>query len=163
MLTPANEIARTRFQAEELYGMLQKCEHALDSVSSKLDAEFDTRYANTGLNPLVLSKRIKQLSTHIPALKADCQALIQNKQSLIDAAKQSLLSNRAQLLDMSGRLGVAQDAGDDAEMLSDFGDALAEWDKQAATQGREVAGPPSYMSREELNRALAGSMLLNMT
>lgn len=55
-------------------------------------------------------------------------------QALIDAAKQQLLSNHSQLLQLSSKCSLPP--ADDEGVLQDFTEALAAWDMQAQQSGR---------------------------
>lgn len=55
-------------------------------------------------------------------------------QALIDTAKQQLLSNHSQLLQLSSKCSLPP-VGDEG-VLQDFTEALAAWDMQAQQSGR---------------------------
>mmetsp|Transcript_15071 Transcript_15071/g.32673 ORF Transcript_15071/g.32673 Transcript_15071/m.32673 type:complete len:158 (-) Transcript_15071:722-1195(-) len=144
--------------AEDLIALLQKSEATLDHVSRKLEEEFAHRFKDSKVDPMSLAKRLKRLADEVPALKAECQTLLQRKQALIDAAKRQLLSNRTTVQQLCARAGVPVE--DDSSTFEGFTDVISQWDCQVARQKSGLLSEqPSYLSRDELNRELAKTML----
>mmetsp|Transcript_2588 Transcript_2588/g.5929 ORF Transcript_2588/g.5929 Transcript_2588/m.5929 type:complete len:156 (+) Transcript_2588:96-563(+) len=147
-----------RSRADDFLHELMQTEASLEKIARKLELEFAERFSETGVNPLSLVKRIQKLQSELPELRNECQGLIQRKQDLIDAAKQQLSINRQRLHQLCTVSGMVPP--DDSDVHEAFKQALQEWDAQCvAAQGSEVLAQPSILNRDELNRALASSML----
>ncbi|KAL6763236.1 hypothetical protein V8C86DRAFT_2497069 [Haematococcus lacustris] len=145
--------------ADELVRELLQTEAILERVARRLEEEFADRYQSAGVNPMSLVKRIQKLQAEVPDLRTDCEALIQRKQELVDAAKQQLVSNRTRLHQLASQSGLVLSECQDT--VTGFQQAVAEWDTQQSQlvlHSTGANGQDQY-SRDALNRALAGSML----
>ena len=101
-----------------------------------------------------------QLNAHFSLESSKSLIQCLTPQALVDAAKQQLLTNRSQLHNLSNKCGVA--VQEDARVLNNFSLALKSWDQQSAqhkVQDMVDQSSSAYMTRDELNKALAGSMI----
>ncbi|GAX73808.1 hypothetical protein CEUSTIGMA_g1259.t1 [Chlamydomonas eustigma] len=145
---------------EDFVAILEKSQLVLDAIARKIDVSCSERQCRTDeVNSVLLYKRIKRLSQQLPILKSECQQLIEQKQALVDAAKAQLTGNRQSLVELAAKCNIAVDS--DVGSFKDFTSALESWDLQAANHMSDLQNEPtqSYLSREDLNKALAGSML----
>ncbi|KAF8069566.1 hypothetical protein HT031_001683 [Scenedesmus sp. PABB004] len=114
--------------SQDLLRTLERGAATLDAVARGLENEFAERFGSTGANPLEVAKRLRKLQRELPALRAECEALLSCKQELVDAARRTLDANTAQLAGLCARAGVAPP--DDQGVHGAYAKAVCEWERQ---------------------------------
>lgn len=142
---------------EALVDVLSSSQDALDRLTRRLQDEVDYKFAGAGVNPVDLARRINSLQRELPKLKQSCAALIENKQGLIDAAKQQLMLSHHQLATLSRQSGYSAASSD--SVLKEFRHAVSEWDSQLAVQRQSGLPALGEDEKANINKLLALSVV----
>lgn len=144
--------------SQDVLTALDRSAMALNMIAHTLENEFSERFGHTGANPLEVAKRLRKLQRDLPALKQECQAVLQCKQELVDSARRLLDSNTSQLQQLCAKAGFTPP--DDQGVHEAYAAAVKDWEGQMLQRYSGLPdGVGQKYSTHSLNQALASARL----
>jgi len=132
---------------EALGQQFQSVAKDLSVVSQRLQCEFSS---SSGPNPAGILKRLRNISTELPTIRKECDAIFAEKQALVDAAKQTLIPSKRSMGEILQALESTGTGDNSEEALQN---ALEHWNR-SISQYFASSTESTLMDRATLDRKM---------